>query len=321
MTLRKEESWPFAGCLLLMGVLLCVLCPLSGRSQGEKQPAGAFSLDSLSDEFNQVENLPKWTQFHDAEGYPSKIKSLLIQQGLLHWQVFASGWYADYQAPFFFKTVQGDFDVETRIKVSGLRDSLPNSEWSLAGLMIREPKATSAASWQPRAENWLFLTTGVAQPKGIPVFEVKSTNNSLSNLKLRPAKAGWVSLRVIRIQASFVLLYRYDGEPWRLVERFYRPLLPPALQVGLNAYSGWNEMPLDVRRDPARFNDTLLRDLPADLLVQVDYVRFRRPGLRMEKFGALIQSRFPAPFRRPGDLLSDYSLSNEEVLQLLGIQP
>lgn len=280
------------------------------------------AINSFSDEFNDSASLRQWIFFHEAEGFPDKIKSVHINRaknGLLELQPKASGWYADYQAPFMFKTVNGNFDVRARVKVSGGEDVLPSVDWSLAGLMIRQPKRTRQADWMPRQENWLFITTGVADDTKLPVFEVKTTNNSLSNLKLRPAKTGWVELRIVRIDASFILLSRYAGEDWQVQERFYRPVMMGPLQVGLNAYSSWNAIPAPLKADARAFNETIA-DAPADLLLQVDYIRFTQPTFDTKSFLAARYNEQYAQtlFYTAGNLLTDYSISNAEILKLIG---
>lgn len=278
----------------------------------------AVPLETLNDEFVDSNSLHQWQLFSSTEKYLSKVRSLSVKDGILNLQPFASGWYGDYQAPFLYKTISGDFDVRIKLKVSGTNTSLPENEWSLAGLMIRQPKRTTSENWQPRQENWMFLTTGIAEPKGTPVFEVKSTENSLSNLKLRPAKTGWVELRAVRVQASFILMYRYEGEQWTILERFYRPLMPPTLQVGFNAYSGWNEVPAGMKGDVVKFNSNVLTDINTDLLLQVDYMRFRQPQMDKEKLKALAQEGFRAPYYTPANLLCDFSVSNQQVLEIVG---
>ena len=299
----------------LLPYFLCLISLGSFAQQVRREMPPEAPLDTISDEFNGAGPLEKWKQLHAVEGGPAKIKSMKAESGSLVLTPYATGWYGDYQGPFLFKTVGGNFDVCMRIQVSGEKDSLPQSEWSLAGLMVRQ--ARPATNWEPRSENWLFLTTGIAEPKGSPVFEAKTTNNSVSNLKLRPAKAGWVELRIVRVQSSFLLMYRYDGEQWTLLERFYRPLLPYELQVGFNAYSGWNAIPNDIKADAALFNKTLQKELPADMKVQIDYVRFSRPALDMEKLRALAKPGFRAPYYTPANLLSDYAVSDAEVLGIL----
>jgi hypothetical protein len=279
-------------------------------------------INSFSDEFSDSASLRQWSFFHQAEGFPDKIKTVDINKaknGLLVLQPKASGWYADNQAPFMYKTVSGNFDVRAKLKVSGETDVLPSVDWSLAGLMIRQPKRTRQSDWMPRQENWLFITTGVADDTGLPVFEMKTTNNSMSNLKLRPAKTGWVELRIVRIDAAFILLSRYEGEGWQVQERFYRPVMMGPLQVGLNAYSSWNAIPAPLKRDAKAFNETIA-DAPADLLLQVDYIRFSQPKFDVRSF---LAARFNTKYEQTlfytvGNLLTDYSISNEEILKLIG---
>lgn len=296
--------------------MLIALCCNAAIAQSKRVITSETPLDSLNDEFGKGFSIANWQQWHTTEGQPDKWKSIQIKNDVLHLQPLASGWYADFAAPFLYKTVDGNFDVRTKIKVSGEKDALPQTEWSLAGLMVRQPRRPGAA-WEPRQENWLFLTTGIAEPKGVPVFEAKTTNNSISNLKLRPAREGWVELRIVRINASFILMYRYEGEEWTILERLYRPLLPIRLQVGINAYSGWNVIPPSVQADAATHNKSVLKDVPVDMLVQVDHIHFSRPTLNREKLSAFLKAGFQAPYYTPGNLLTDYSISNSEVLQIL----
>jgi hypothetical protein len=241
-----------------------------------------------------------------------------VRQGMLQLQPKASGWYADYQAPFIYKTFAGDFDVRTRIKVSGANAELPTADWSLAGLMVRQPKRTTSADWQPRQENWLFITTGVADNVQLPVVETKTTNNSLSNLKLRPAKAGWVELRMVRIDAAFILLRKYDGEKWEVMDRFYRPLLRGPLQIGLAAYSGWNTISPDLQRTPKLFNETVA-NTPADLLLQADFIRFKKPAADLSQIEGLYDKKYTGTgYYTLANLLTDYAISNETLLKMIG---
>lgn len=275
-------------------------------------------IDRLSDEFNDTAALQQWSFFHAAEGYPNKIKSIGVNQGKLELQPKASGWYADYQAPFLFKTITGNFDVRAKVKVSGANAALPTVDWSLAGLMVRQPKQTNRETWRPRQENWLFITTGVAEQTDLPVFEVKSTNNSLSNLKLRPGKTGWVELRIVRVEAAFILLARHEGEAWQILERFYRPVMMGPLQVGVNAYSSWNAVPQEVRSDPKVFNETVL-DIPSDLLLQVDYIRFKRPVFNEAHLPRSYNAQYAGVlFYTSANLLTDFSVPNDQVLRIIG---
>jgi hypothetical protein len=215
--------------------------------------------------------------------------------------------------------INGNFDVRARIRVKGESADLPSIDWSLAGLMVRQPKNTTSANWMPRKENWLFITTGVADDIHVPVMEVKTTNNSISNLKLRPAKTGWVELRIVRIEAAFILMSRVEGENWQIQERFYRPVMMGPLQVGLNAYSCWNAIPMHLKSDPKAFNE-IVADAKTDLLLQVDYIRFSRPKIDIKSgLADKYNERYEGTlFYTPANLLTDYNITNEHVLSLLG---
>lgn len=241
-------------------------------------PLAAQDLTSLSDEFDAAASLAKWSRFDAAEGWPDMLKRAAVADGKLVLEPWTSGWYAEFHAPFLFREVTGSFAVTARMRIRGKESELPNEPWSLAGLMVREPRKDSGKQWEPRAENWLFLTTGIAFETGKPVFETKTTVNSRSNLKLAPARAGWVELRIVRVGPSFVLLSRFENEPWQVRERFFRTDLPRTVQVGVNVYTGWNSA-ADLQNDPQKFNTTVLKDRRADAILEVDWIRFDRPKL------------------------------------------
>lgn len=241
---------------------------------------GLPPITSLSDEFDGATSLGRWRSHGAVEGWPEMIRELAVDaNGVLRLEPTVSGWYADFRAPLLFQEVTGDFVATTRVRARGTGGDLPSVTWSLAGLMVREPRATTAETWEPRAENWLFATTGIAAQAGQPVIETKTTVNGRSALNLHPVAAGWMELRIVRVRADFLVFYRPQGAAdWTLQERFYRPDLPRTLQVGVNAYSGWDLVP-ELWNDAATFNRTVISDRPTDLAAEFDYVRFDRPAL------------------------------------------
>jgi hypothetical protein len=256
--------------------------------------------DSIGDEFDDAASLASWTNFEATQGWPDHLRRAAIVDGVLEIEPWTSGWYAEFHAPFLHREITGDFVVTARIAANGLKSEVPTSTWSLAGLMVREPRAVTPAAWEPRAENWLFITTGVADRVDIPVYESKTTVNSRSNLKLRPAPSGWVEVGVARLGPSFFLLVREDGK-WRVHERFHRMDLPRTVQVGLVAYTDWDSAG-ELQRDPHRFNTTVLKDGKPDLKARVDWVRHK--PLRMP------------PGRDPRGL-TDHAVPEADVLALL----
>lgn len=127
----------------------------------------------------------------------------------------------------------------------------------------------------------MFITTGYgdAHPRreGKPQIETKTTKDSDSRLSLIVSRSGWVELRVVRLGSNFLMLYRYEGEDWKLSQRFVRPDLPQTLQVGMNAYTNSQAIP----PDQAAFIRTPTTE-PGDLIVRNDYVRFQRPRVPEE---------------------------------------
>jgi hypothetical protein len=254
-------------------------------------PAPENDLATRTDEFATGGELTgegrRWRWFHEQYGWPSMVRRAEVdaRNGELLLEPAQSGWFADYHAPFLFQTVSGDFDVTARVRASSVAagdGTLPRATWSLVGLMVRAPRVVTPQTWSPRGENWLFVTTGTAEAPGVPVFETKSTVNSGSNLKLRPARADWMELRVVRLREVFLLLTRMPGEAWRVRERLLRRDVGfgPEMQVGLVAYSDGTNAPPS-HRDPAVHNavDAATRAGLGnpDLRARVDWVRFRRP--------------------------------------------
>ncbi len=198
-------------------------------------------LGALSDEFSGAATVAadgRWHWFHERNGWPTMLRRADVNAtaaGELYMEPALSGWFADNHAPFLFQTVTGDFDVTTRVRSAPASggDSLPRATWSLVGLMARVPSSATPANWAPFRENWLFITTGTAEAPGVPVFETKSTVNSGSNLKLRPARAGWVELRMVRLRETFLLLSRLPGETWQVRERVLRRDVPSTMQIGI----------------------------------------------------------------------------------------
>ena len=236
-------------------------------------------IASFSDEFDDASSLASWRDHSTVEGWPSQVDQLDVDTttpGALHLVPLTSAWFADFRGVFLFKEITGDFIVTTRIKATGKQSDVPTRDYSFAGLMVRAPRDVTMETWQPNAENWLFITTGYGErAQGKPQLEVKTTRNSASELRLLPSRTGWVELRVVRVGSRFVTLSRFEGEEWTIRARYQRADLPETVQVGLNAYTDWQAVHIDA----AEFNRTLLKggDTNPDLIVSSDYVRFRRP--------------------------------------------
>ncbi len=276
-------------------------------------PPPAADIGTLSDEFSGAELSKEWTLFHSAYGWPDKIKAMDVgktTRGALHLEPYHSAWVRDLNAPFLFKTVTGDFDVRARVRVKGLNGDIPGGTWSLGGLMARVPNGLKSETWQPRRENWHFITTGVGHEAGKPMTETKGTYNSYSSLKLRPYGTGWVELRMVRVGMALFTLARPDGSsPWEVRDRFYRMEGNPHMQVGLIAYTHSPDVPPE-REDPERINKLLLKEAKVDMALEVDWIRFGRPQPKaINDWYAQVNGT---------NRLADPNLSEDEILRALG---
>ena len=293
--------------------LLAVL-PLAAALLSAQSPAPPpADPATLSDEFEGSALAPEWSLFHSVYGWPDKIKALGVgtgEPGVLTLQPYHSAWVRDLNAPFLFKTVEGDFDVRARVRVRGLDGAVPGGTWSLGGLMARVPNGLKAETWKPRAENWHFITTGVGHEAGKAMTETKGTYNSYSSLKLRPYGSGWVELRLVRVGMALFALARPDSDsPWEVRDRFYRMEGSPYMQVGLIAYTHSVDVP-DEREDPERINALVLKDARVDMALDVDWIRFSRPQpAQIRDWYAQVNGT---------NRLADPNLPEAEILEALG---
>lgn len=264
----------------LAGIALGVLTMIPSASLAAN---AGDDLAPLSTVFDEPSALEGW-QTHQVDGFSAKWREPRIEDGRLVLEPTSSGWFEDMQAGHLYRGVKGNFVVTARLRVEGTAAQLPQTLFSLAGIFIRAPRpGLTAANWAPGGENWLFFSTGTAYPAGTPQFEVKTTYNSLSTLRIHPADAVYaggvtrdVDLRVARQGELFSLLYRVEGqETFTLLDQFIRPDLPQVLNVGLTAYADWGSA-APIYPDFARYN-TEAPALAGDLIARVERIDFRRP--------------------------------------------
>ena len=297
---------------MMLRTSLFAFAALAGASTAGAQPQPPRTdLSAHDDEFvgNALDG--KWTRFDARYGWPDKLKRIDVgfsTPGALRLEPHHSAWVRDLNAPFLFQTIEGDFDVRARVRVRGSSGDTPGGTWSLGGLMARVPNGLDRSSWEPRRENWHFITTGVGLEPKASVTETKGTYNSYSSLKLRPFTYGWVELRLVRVGMALFALARADGETrWQLRDRFYRMEPNPFMQVGLIAYTTSDALPA-AREDPVKDNAEVNR-APVDMQMDVDWIRFTRPA-------AAIDWAWQSQVREHP--LADPNLSEEEILGALG---
>ncbi len=248
-------------------------------------PVVPDDLAPLSDEFDDPDTITNWLRNETVEGWGgSKLEQYDIDTtspGQMRLMPYSSSWYEDFTGAYTYKEVNGDFVLTTRLDVTNRAGTgRPNSDFSLAGLMVRAPRGLTNAApspdpgpgvflpwpppangqpnhyttpWQPDTENYIFLSfgfgsAGMATPDGNNPnrwhYEVKTTTNGVSTLYPRthgvPENEPVVMLQMVRRGSTFLLLRRHGEGPWILENRFERPDLPQTLQIGMTTYTDWN---------------------------------------------------------------------------------
>lgn len=216
--------------------------------------AGAGSLPSLSDSFDDAATLSQWHFIEGdlQDGVAPTFDIGRTTPGELTIVPGRSWWVDGTRAFALMKPVRGDFVATLRLRVTGKDTASPSANWSLSGLLVRRPTD------DPAKENWLSFRVG--RVNGKDVFERKTTVLSESVLTLSPASTGWVELRIARVGSYFVFLRRFPGRSWSFNYLYRRRDLPAALTVGIDAFSGYG-------------------DTKADLVSHVDSIRFASTGV------------------------------------------
>jgi len=209
-------------------------------------------IQLLNDEFNADTTLDEWFNINDTEGWDAEhLEVFDIDQttaGHLHMMPWSTSWYQDYRGPLLFKLVDQNFIFTTEISATNrLMNGTPSSSYSLAGVMIRAPRnniTNGLDDWTPGGENYVFLSTGTANPvNGAPHLEIKTTQNSVSNLQITPILTSEnVRIRIARIDQHVICMYKSPGANWVIRNRYNRNDLPAELQVGLVTYTDWPKL-------------------------------------------------------------------------------
>ena len=218
--------------------------------------AGAAGLPA-SDEFSDAAaTAPGWKELDGdlRDGVRPSFDVGRTTAGQLTIEPGLSWWVDDARAFYLYKPVRGDFKATMLVDVTGKQSPVPTANWSLSGILVRSP----SGDHNRRSENWVSFRSGAVG--GQPVFERKTTVQSRSDLVLAAETPGWVQLRIARVGPRLVLLRRYPGSPWKLHWVYSRYDLPKTLQVGIDAFSG--------------FEDT-----KADLVSHVDWFHFEPTGV------------------------------------------
>ncbi|NND09433.1 MAG: hypothetical protein HKN87_23920 [Saprospiraceae bacterium] len=280
-----------------------------------------------NDEFNTGASLANWLNVTDEEGWGvTRLESYNIHDsvaGHMFMKPFTGSWFNEYRGAYLYKLVNGDFIITTTVTATG-RDyvSLPASDYSLAGIMIREPVVNPNL---PDQQNYVFMSIGQATGNTFN-FEIKNTCHSSSNLNIIPINTSTATVRMARIGDAIIVLSQFPGGAWEVRNRYDRTesacsnvtfdgTFSETVQIGLVTYTDWPKVqavgttfhnthtlhPDSLGGDPDPAPGT---PYTPDLIGQYDYVRFDSVSV-------------PAPFQGM-DLTDAMQVSDADLLSFLG---
>lgn len=217
-------------------------------------------IQLFNDEFDDGNTTSNWIDINEEEGWHiTQLEEYNIDdylEGNLYMKPFTVSWYEEYRGAYLFKYVSGNFVITTEVTTTGHDGvSLPDSDYSLAGIMVREPlhypNNNPATDWQPGQQNYIFMSIGQAVDEGYD-FEIKNTCNSTSCLDIVPIDTNTVKIRMARIGQYIIVLNQFPGEPWEVQNRYDREGIqcamwgtscsspfPDTVQIGFVTYTDW----------------------------------------------------------------------------------
>ncbi len=335
-------------------IMNCVVLSLFVRS------VYADDLAHLSDDFSNASSQSDWLRLNDVEGWNADQLEVwdvnTSRAGHMRLMPHTSAWFDDLRGVLVHKNVTGDFVVTARMEIGSRSDmNLPPSRlFSLAGLFAHSPRnitsaaptpyttspvwppAANGSDWQPGTDNYIFLSYGSAGNPGTWQYEVKTTVNGDSTLYYDNSgvpNSNTVELQMVRVGDTVVVMRRHPGGNWIVENRYPNsahslPVLGETLQVGITAYTDWNNLQDDYwnggsHSSQFHHNYTVLDgpEMQPDLIVDVDYIRFNRPdaALTEELLQSLTTSFDPSTgqstaFDLPGDGAGLYLGDNVAVV-------
>ena len=283
--------------------------------------SGSDPLAALSDDFSSPLTLANWQRVTIVEQWPNEpLESHDIggtREGWMTLMPRTSSWYEDYRGALLFKEVTGDFIATTRVESRNRAGTgAPGRLYSLGGLMTRAPREITPATWTAGEERYTFLSIGAANQEGTFQFEVKATSNydelpqySRLDVYNTECECGDATIRTARLGIYIIQLAQEADGPWRIIFRYRRPDLPPTVQVGMFAYTDWDNVSQYPVTEQNTTTITHVHNQPGvptqpDLVAQFDYVHYATPNIPAEWAGL--------------DLADPSVISDGELLAILG---
>ena len=189
--------------------------------------------------------------------------------------------------------------------------------------MVRNPKplTNGADGWIAGQEDYVFLSIGRASNghpscNGCPAphFEVKSTNNSNSDLNISSVDTTVADIRMVRLQPYVLVLYRHPGEDWVVHRRYHRGDLHDTVQVGMVTYTDWDKV--STYTMPFHNSHVLNDNLDPDPSSNI-FIPFAPDIISQYDFIALENTAMPAAWTGL-DLTNPNVVSDAQILQYYG---
>ena len=292
-------------------------------------------IQLLNDEFNDANTLSNWKNINEYEGWNiTQLESYNVDdstEGNLFLKPYTQGWFGEYKGAYLFKFISGNFVLTTEVYATG-RDgqNLPATDFSLAGLMVREPldypNQDASLDWQAGEQNYIFMAIGQASGPGYD-FEIKNTCNSLSCVDIVPINTNRSKIRMARIGNTVIVLSRLPGGNWQIRNRYNRfgaqcgamanncnAPFSDRLQIGIVAYTDWNKiqtLSTAYHNSNTLHPDSLnapdpspLQPFMPDIVADYDYARFDSIRVPLNLAGL--------------DLTNPAMVSDAELLAFLG---
>jgi len=292
-------------------------------------------IQLLNDEFSDSASIVNWLNINDEEGWNiTQLETYDINvstPGNLFIRPFTESWFGEYRGAYIFKYISGNFVFSTNVLATGLDGvSLPSSDFSLAGIMVRHPvdypNKDPINQWMPAQQNYIFMSIGQATGAGFD-FEIKNTCNSVSCLDIVSIDTSTAEIRMARRGDQVIVLSRLPGEGWEVRNRYNRigiqcgsimnncnAPFPDTLQIGFVVYTDWPKVSsysFEFHNTHTLHPDSLGVPDPSpgvpfnpDIIADFEYARF--------------DSLFIPDSLETADLSDPNQVSDQTILQLLG---
>ncbi len=207
---------------------------------GPVMPAGPIPHHPASDFFDGTHLHPSWSQLHPA------LMDFEVSNSALHLTPTQTGptatWVGDNEGPFIYKTIHGDFDVQSTVHAESSLN--PGTDvpirFRLGGLMVRNPNSA------PGNRSSAHVVIGGGNSNFPIAVEDKTTFASASDWFFQAIPTMDLELRITRVGDLISRMYRVPGAPmWTLINSDFHPEFGPTAQVGMMAYSF--DAPADIR--------------------------------------------------------------------------